>query len=295
MPARPQPRISIVTPSFNQAQFLDETLRSVLEQGYPNLEYVVVDGGSTDGSVDIIRKHKDRLSWWVSEPDRGQYAAIDKGFAHTSGEIMAWINSDDKYLPWTFSIVADVMTALPQIEWLTSRFHMFWDERGRLIRCEEHPGCSRWQVLRGGVLPGCGWPASTFIQQESTFWRRSLWEKAGARLNGEMYPLAGDFELWMRFAAHAELYYVDVPLGGFRQHAAQQTASRMAEYSRQAAAAFRSAGGHPPGLLMTHWLKKTWKLLRFFQRQHARASRQQGFPNHAIYRKETGGWELDSR
>src|SRR5215469_5586779 len=96
------PKISIVTPSFNQAEFLEETIRSVLDQNYPNLEYVVVDGGSTDGSVDIIKKYAHRLAWWVSEPDDGQYAAINKGFKHSSGEIMAWINSDDKYLPWTF-------------------------------------------------------------------------------------------------------------------------------------------------------------------------------------------------
>src|SRR6267154_2378048 len=97
------PRISIVTPSFNQGSYLEETIRSVLDQNYPNLEYVVVDGGSTDRSVEILQRYADRLAWWSSEPDGGQYAAINKGFKHTSGEIMAWINSDDKYLPWTFS------------------------------------------------------------------------------------------------------------------------------------------------------------------------------------------------
>src|SRR5579859_3708649 len=104
---RPVPRISIVTPSFNQRAFLEETIRSVLDQRYPNLEYVIIDGGSTDGSVDIIRKYERHLAFWVSEPDGGQYDAINKGFAHTTGELLGWLNADDKYLPWSFSTLAD--------------------------------------------------------------------------------------------------------------------------------------------------------------------------------------------
>lgn len=285
------PRICIVTPSFNQARFLEETLRSVLDQNYPNLEYVVVDGGSRDGSVDIIRKYEQRLKWWVSEPDQGHYDALNKGFVHTSGEIMAWINSDDKYLPWTFSVVADVMNAFPQIEWLTSRFHLFWDEQGRAVRCEEHRGFSRRQIRCGGTLPGSGWPAWGFLQQEATFWRRSLWERAGGRLN-QAYSLAGDFELWMRFAAQAELYCADVPLAGFRQHPSQQTAQHMQEYVRQAQQAFRASGGEPPGPLKGLWLKDTGKLLRFFRRRHAFATGQQGNPNRVVFRAQTGRWEL---
>lgn len=91
------PKISIVTPSFNQSEFLELTIRSVLDQGYPNLEYIVIDGGSTDGSVDIIKKYADKISYWVSEKDGGQYDAINKGFARSSGEIMGWINSSDLY------------------------------------------------------------------------------------------------------------------------------------------------------------------------------------------------------
>jgi hypothetical protein len=289
------PKISIVTPSFNQAPYLEETIRSVLDQNYPNLEYVVVDGGSTDGSVSIIRKYESRLAWWVSEPDGGHYAGLNKGFAHTTGEVMGWVNSDDKLLPWTFKVLADVMRSLPQIEWVTSRFHLFWDEDGKVTNCEEHPGFSSELVLRGGTLPGCGWPAWGFIQQESTFWRRSLWQRAGAELNGAKYSLAGDFELWMRFARLSQLYSLSVPLGGFRRHAAQKTASQMPEYLNQARAAFVANGGQPPGLLRGYWLKNYGKVARYLRRRHAFASAQQGCRNILEFQTREHTWAAGDR
>jgi GT2 family glycosyltransferase len=285
------PRISIVTPSFNQAEYLEETIRSVLGQGYPNLEYIIVDGGSTDGSVEIIRKYEDRLTWWVSECDGGQYEAINTGFSHATGEILAWINSDDKYLPWSFSVVADIMGERPEIEWLTSLFHLFWDEHGRAVRCEAHSGFSRELVLRGGTLPGCGWLAWAFIQQESTFWRRSLWERIGGRLD-PAYTLAGDFDLWMRFAGQAEVYSAPVPLAGFRQHAKQRTALYMKEYLKEARASFARHGGRPPSRLKAFWLKNVGKVLRHFQRRLGFACAQLGAPTHALFRREVARWEL---
>lgn len=290
---RPVPRISIVTPSFNQRAFLEETIRSVLDQSYPNLEYVIIDGGSTDGSVDIIRKYERHLAFWVSEPDGGQYDAINKGFAHTTGELLGWLNADDKYLPWSFSTLADVMGSLPQIQWVTSLTHLFWDERGRAVYCESHPGFSRELILRGGTLPGARWPAWAFVQQESTFWRRGLWEQSGGSLD-LTYSLAADFDLWMRFSKQAELYSIMIPLAGFRRHSTQKTACQMTEYSQQARECFLKNGGRPPGTLGSFVLKKWGKLLRYIQRRYALSTAQQGYQNQAAFNVRTGAWELRS-
>ncbi|HEY5792280.1 MAG TPA: glycosyltransferase, partial [Chthoniobacterales bacterium] len=113
-------KFSIVTPSFNQASHLEGTLRSVLDQPGVDLEYLVVDGGSTDGSREVIERHAGRLAWWCSERDGGQYAAINKGFARTTGDILGWLNSSDLYLPWTLITVQQIFTQFPEVQWITS-------------------------------------------------------------------------------------------------------------------------------------------------------------------------------
>ncbi|MBD0389275.1 MAG: glycosyltransferase, partial [Nostoc sp. C3-bin3] len=120
------PKISLVTPCLNQAQFLEATIQSVLSQNYPNIEYIIIDGGSTDGSLEIIKKYESQVHFWCSEPDGGQYDAINKGFAHSTGEIMAWLNSDDMYFSWTFKTVGSIMSELLQVEWLTSLNPGLW-------------------------------------------------------------------------------------------------------------------------------------------------------------------------
>ena len=199
------PRISVVTPSLNQADFLDETISSVVGQGYPALEYVVVDGGSTDSSVEVIRRHEPAIARWVSEPDGGHAAAIDKGFAMTTGEIMAWINSSDIYFPWTLSTVAGVFRDLPEVEWITGMQSHF--DTGAQPRAVVRDFCNRYDLLAG----------QRFVQQESVFWRRSLWEQAGGGLD-ESLALACDYELWLRFSRHADLYHVGTLLASFRYH-----------------------------------------------------------------------------
>jgi glycosyltransferase involved in cell wall biosynthesis len=233
------PTITVVTPSLNQGQFLEAAMRSVLSQGYPNLEYVVVDGGSTDESVEIIRRYEDRLHAWISEPDAGQYDAIRKGFEHGSGEIMAWLNADDMYFPWSLETVATIMSELPQVQWLTSFNAATWDEAGCCVKIDRVTGYARGAFLDGYYVPwGCesngGW-----IQQESTFWTRDLWLAAGGRLDEEL-RLAGDFALWARFYDHEALYATPALLGGFRRHGSAHRSDDRETYVREAYVALDS-------------------------------------------------------
>jgi len=246
--------ISVVTPSFNQAEYLGQTLRSVVDQGYGALEYVVVDGGSSDGSADLIREYEPSLAWWVSEPDGGHAPGLNKGFAHTSGEIMGWINSSDVYFPWTLATVSAVFSDLPEVHWLGGLPAQL-DPAGRLIAVWPHRQLTRYDLIgEAGSL-----------QQEGVFWRRSLWEAAGARVD-EARPYAFDLELWLRFSQLAPFHSVNVPLGGFRYHADRRgdrdgspyrTEKRALTYSARARLSpadrrrvqMARATANPPGML----------------------------------------------
>ena len=197
------PKISIVTPNYNKGEFLEYTIKSVLSQNYPNLEYIIIDGGSTDNSIDIIKKYQDRLAYWVSEPDKGMYDAIKKGFSHSSGEIMAWIGSDDMFHPNSFNIVAEIFQN-KDINWLVGATTHF-DVQGRCVSVSRSRYFSRAELLSGNYR---------WIQQESSFWRRTLYDKVGG-LNAAL-KLAGDFDLWLRFSRYEKMYICNALLGGFR-------------------------------------------------------------------------------
>src|SRR5271168_5003089 len=165
------PKISLVTPVFNSAKYVEQTIESVLAQKYPNLEYFIVDGGSKDGTVEIIRKYESQITGWVSEPDKGMYDALNKGFARTNGEIMGWISATDQLHLGGLAVVGSVFRDLAEVEWITGRPTGF-SEDGMTVTTLDIPRWSRYRFLAG---------ANRYIQQESTFWRRKLWEKAGSR------------------------------------------------------------------------------------------------------------------
>jgi glycosyltransferase involved in cell wall biosynthesis len=203
------PRITIVTPSYNQADYLEETMRSVLDQGYPNLEYIVCDGGSTDGSVEIIRKYADRLAWWVSEKDQGQTDAINKGFARATGEVLGFINSDDLL---TSGSLAHVGKAFSEgHRWLVG-WSTYIDATGL-----------DWPFVIGKTDDPVDWFIANPIPQQSSFWSAETHRKLGQLDTG--YRFAFDYEWWMRlrFVGGLTPHIIRRPLGKFRLHDQSKT------------------------------------------------------------------------
>jgi glycosyltransferase involved in cell wall biosynthesis len=217
------PKITIVTPNYNGGFYLEQTIQSVLSQNYPNLEYIIIDGGSTDNSVAIIKKYETQLAYWVSEPDGGLYDAVQKGFEKSTGEIMAWINSDDLYHPKAFFTVAEIFD-LNEVNWLQG-IPSFFDDIGRTVAVKPMRQWSKLDYYLGDFQ---------WIQQESIFWRRSLWETSGEKMATQM-KYAGDLELWIRFFRHQKLYVTKALLGGFRMGSKGQLSSDfMQEYMEEA-------------------------------------------------------------
>lgn len=199
------PKISIVTPNYNQADYLEQTILSVLNQGYLNLEYIIIDGGSTDGSIDIIKRYENQLAYWISESDNGMYEAIQKGFDKSTGEIMAWINSDDMYHKNALFTIAEIFSTLTDVNWIVGTSTMY-DKLGRTLYVEHSRQFTKYDFYSSDFF---------WIQQESCFWRRELWNKVGDKLNvGLKY--AGDFDLWLRFFRYDRLYVVNALIGGYR-------------------------------------------------------------------------------
>ena len=188
------PLVSIITPSYNQTQYLEETIRSVLDQDYQNLEYIIIDGGSDDGSVDIIQRYADRLAFWASEKDQGQTDAINKGFARASGEILAWINSDDTYLPSAISEAVEFLGAHPQAGMVYGDANLIDNNGDKIGKFPAHQ--TDYKHLRRGYV---------HIPQQATFFRADLWQQVGP-LDPSFY-FAIDYDLWVRISRVAPIYY----------------------------------------------------------------------------------------
>jgi GT2 family glycosyltransferase len=212
--------VSIITPSFNQSAYLERTIRSVLDQGYPDLEYFVVDGGSTDGSLDILHQYAPRLTWWTSEKDKGQADAINKGFAHAHGEIAAWLNSDDYYLPGTLSAAVKEFERHPQALMVYGNM-LAVDEFDRTINILKYRPLSLMDLLSFQI-----------IGQPAVFFRRSAFEKAGG-LDISLNCLL-DHQLWIRIAEQGQIVHVDELWAAARYHAAAKNRARAAEFGLEA-------------------------------------------------------------
>ncbi len=212
------PKITVVTPNYNQVKFLETTIQSVLNQNYPNLEYIIIDGGSTDGSVNVIKSYEDKLHYWVSENDAGMYEAINKGFSISSGEIMCWINSDDILMENSLHLVSKLFLDTSQVKWIQGLPTVINEDGDIVFQRQQVFSKFHFYLLNHENN-------FSFIQQESTFWSRELWKEAGGKLN-EQFEIAADFDLWMRFFNIEKMYCTDFTLGAFRVRTGQKSGDK---------------------------------------------------------------------
>lgn len=253
------PLVSIVTPSFNQARYLEETIQSVLAQTYPHVEYWIIDGGSTDGSLEIIEKYAPRLAGWVSEPDRGQTDAINKGFARANGEILAWINSDDTYEPHAVAEAVEYLMAHPETGLVYGDCN-YIDENSRVIGRFPAAQTDLARLRRGYV----------HVPQQSAFFRAALWRQVGP-LDPSFY-FAMDYDLWVRLAGVSRVDYVRRVWANFRLHSDAKTiAADDRCWPEMLRVHYRDGGSRFAPIVFKYWLRKlaapyiTWRRRRMFR------------------------------
>lgn len=248
------PKISVVTPSYNQGQFLEQTIQSVLSQDYQNLEYIVIDGGSTDNSIEIIKRYENQLTYWVSEPDAGQSDAINKGFRMATGEVLAWLNSDDIYLPGTLFKVADYLQKHPGIGCVYGDLIMM-DQSGDILSTKK---VTPFQ-FRMALYSAC------MIPQPSAFWTKEAWTKTG-KLDTSLHYMM-DFEFFLRMASqNIKFGCIYEPLAAFRFHSTSKSVAeyevkfaqdRLAIYRRYSRLRFKNKAIEQTVFKMLKWLYRT--------------------------------------
>ena len=239
-------KISVVTPCYNMEKYIEGTILSVISQNYDELEYIIVDGGSTDRSLEIINKYKDRISVIISEPDNGMYDAIAKGFAKATGDIMAYINADDTYFPHTFRLVNEIFTKYKEIDWIGGR-PAYINESRILTDIFPQVGAKRRKDIARGYFHQ---NAYGFLMQESMFWRRNLYVKSGG-INTSL-RLAGDYDLWRKFAQYTFFFPVDIPLAAFMRRTESISKTQKEKYLSEIASLYNGSLPYPDFV---------WKLL----------------------------------
>jgi len=254
-------RVTIVTPSFNQAPYLEATIQSVLIQDYPEIEYFIMDGGSTDGSLEIIKKYADKLAGWVSEPDKGQTDAINKGFARATGHLLAWLNSDDTYEPGAVTQAVELLAQHPEISMIYGDCN-YIDEAGRVIG--RFPAAQTdYRRLREGYV---------HIPQQASFFRADLVRRVG-QLDPTFY-FAMDYDLWVRLAKIAPPLYVPHLWANFRLHRDAKTITADDRcWPEMLRVHYREGGSFFSVIVAKNYVRKvvspliTWRRRRMFEKR----------------------------
>lgn len=209
------PLVSVITPSWNSAAYIEQTILSVINQSYKNIEYIIIDGGSTDGTLGIIRKYENSISYWISEPDSGMYQAINKGMQRASGEIVAYLNSDDLYFSDTILTVVDLFRSNPTADLVYGNLDHI-NEAGNHLFTKRYPKFN-WKCFTCSNYAMIGQPAA--------FWRKGLLDKVG--VFDESMKMAADFDFFIRAGFIGQLMHVNIVLAAFRLHSESLTGSQM--------------------------------------------------------------------
>ena len=255
-----QPLVSIVTPAFNHRPYIRETIESVLGQSYVNIEYIIIDGGSQDGTAEIIAEYSDKLAYFISEPDKGQTDAINKGFAKAAGKYLAWINSDDTLFPNAVEQAITFLEENPDVGLVYGDVH-YIDRHSRVIGDFPAAQTSLAQLRRGYV----------HIPQQASFFRKILWDKVGP-LDTDFY-FAMDYDLWVRIAQSSELKYVPELWANFRLHEDAKTISADDQcWPEMLKVHYRDGGGFFAPIVFKYYLRRLaaplirWRRKRLFQK-----------------------------